>query len=173
MPSMIPKKFFSVLEKALHFDIVIINGGVSAGDADYVPSVLKQLEVRQLFHKVAIRPGKPFWCGHKEKTMVFALPGNPLSCLVTFTLFIRHYLENCFGLVSSLFSLPIAEGRKQRVKLDEFFPVQIKGNPSQFHPILFNGSGDIRLGFEANAFAVHPSDKTELRKGEIISSYLS
>jgi len=57
--------------------------------------------------------------------------------------------------------------------LDEFFPVQIKGNPSQFHAIPFNGSGDIRLGFEANAFAIHPADKTELKKGEIISSYLS
>jgi molybdopterin molybdotransferase len=160
------------LEKALQHDIVIINGGVSAGDADYVPSVLKQLSVEQLFHKVAIRPGKPFWCGHKEKTMVFALPGNPLSCLVTFTLFIRHYLESCFGLSSSLLSLPIAEERKQRVKLDEFFPVQIKGEPSQFHSILFNGSGDIRLGFEANAFAIHPSDKTELKKDDIVNSYL-
>ena len=168
-----PKKIFSVLEKALQFDIVIINGGVSAGDADYVPSVLQQLGVKQLFHKVSIRPGKPFWCGHKEKTMVFALPGNPLSCLVTFTVFIRYYLENCFGLASSLLSLPIADERKQRVKLDEFFPVQIKGNPSQFHSIPFNGSGDIRLGFEANAFAIHPADKAELKKGEIISSYLS
>ena len=168
-----PPKILSILEKALQFDIVIINGGVSAGDADYVPSVLQQLGVKQLFHKVSIRPGKPFWCGHKEKTMVFALPGNPLSCLVTFTLFIRHYLENCFGLTSSLLSLPIADERKQRVKLDEFFPVQIKGNPSQFHSIPFNGSGDIRLGFEANAFAIHPAEKVELKKGEIISSYLS
>ena len=168
-----PKEIFSCLEKALHHDIVIINGGVSAGDADYVPSVLQQLGVEQLLHKVAIRPGKPFWCGHKGQTMVFALPGNPLSCLVTFTLFIRHYLESCFGLSSSVLSLPIAEERKQRVKLDEFFPVQIKGEPSQFYPVTFNGSGDIRLGFEANAFAIHPSDKASLKKGEIVNSYLS
>lgn len=168
-----PKEIFSCLAKALKYDIVIINGAVSAGDADYVPSVLKQSGVTQLFHKVAIRPGKPFWCGHKEKTMVFALPGNPLSCLVTFTLFIRYYLENCFGLSPSLLSLPIAEERAQRVKLDEFFPVQIKGQPSQFHSISFNGSGDIRLGFEANAFAIHPVDKSEFKKGEIINSYLS
>jgi len=142
-----PKEIFFCLERALQYDVVIINGGVSAGDADYVPSVLQQLGVKQLYHKVAIRPGKPFWCGHKEQAMVFALPGNPLSCLVTFTLFIRHYLENCFGLPSSLLSLPIADERKQRVKLDEFFPVLIKGNPSQFYSIPFNGSGDIRLGF--------------------------
>lgn len=168
-----PKEIFSCVEKALQYDIVIINGGVSAGDADYVPSVLKQLGVKQLFHKVAIRPGKPFWCGHKEKTMVFALPGNPLSCLVTFTLFIRHYLESCFGLSSFLLSLPIAEERKQKIKLDEFFPVKIIGEPSEFHPVSFNGSGDIRLGYEAVAFAVHPSDKMELKKGEIVNGYLS
>jgi molybdopterin molybdotransferase len=168
-----PKEIFSSLEKALQYDIVIVNGGVSAGDADYVPSVLKQLGAEQLFHKVAIRPGKPFWCGHKEKTMVFALPGNPLSCLVTFTLFIRHYLESCFGLSSFLLSLPIAEERKQRVKLDEFFPVEIKGEPSQFQPVSFNGSGDIRLGFEAHAYAIHPADKLQLKTGEIINSYLA
>jgi molybdopterin molybdotransferase len=167
-----PKEIFSCLEKALEYDIVIVNGGVSAGDADYVPFVLQQLGVEQLFHKVAIRPGKPFWCGYKEKTMVFALPGNPLSCLVTFTLFIRHFLESCFGISSSLLSLPIAEERKQRIKLDEFFPVEIKEAPSKFYPIPFNGSGDIRLGFEAQAFALHPHNKTELEKGEIVNSYL-
>lgn len=167
-----PKEISVVLEKALQCDIVIINGGVSAGDADYVPTVLKELGVKQLFHKVAMRPGKPFWCGHKEKTMVFALPGNPLSCLVTFTLFIRFFLEHCFGLSSSVLSLPIAAERKQKVKLDEFFPVEIKNEPSQFYPIPFNGSGDIRLGFQAKAFAIHPHDKTELKGGEIIRSYL-
>jgi len=92
--------------------------------------------------------------------------------LVTFTLFIRHYLENCFGISSSLLSLPIAVERKQRVKLDEFFPVQIKDEPSQFHTIPFNGSGDIRLAYEAQAFALHPNDKSELKTGEIIKSYL-
>jgi molybdopterin molybdotransferase len=167
-----PDEVRSAVEKSLQYDIVILNGGVSAGDADYVPSVLKQSGVEELFHKVNIRPGKPFWCGRKQNTMVFALPGNPLSCLVTFTIFIRHYLESCFGISSSLLSLPIAEERKQRVKLDEFFPVQIKGEPSEFYSVPFNGSGDIRLGFEASAFALHPHDKTELKEGETISAYL-
>ena len=160
------------LEKALACDIVIVNGGVSAGDADYIPSVLQKLGVTQLFHKVAIRPGKPFWCGHKEKTMVFALPGNPLSCLVTFTLFIRHFLENCFGLSSSTLSLPVAAERNQKVKLDEFFPVEIKDQPAQFYPLPFNGSGDIRLGFAAQAFALHPHNKVVLNKGEVVKAYL-
>ncbi len=160
------------LEKALNADIVIVNGGVSAGDADYIPSVLKKLGVTQLFHKVAIRPGKPFWCGNKENTMVFALPGNPLSCLVTFTLFIRHFLESCFGLSSSQLLLPLVSERIQKVKLDEFFPVEIKDEPSHFHTISFNGSGDIRMGYKAQAFALHPNNKTILNKGEVIRAYL-
>lgn len=167
-----PVEISSALENALQYDIVILNGGVSAGDADFVPAVLKQAGVKQLFHKVAIRPGKPFWCGHKGKAMVFALPGNPLSCLVTFTVFIRPYLETSFGINSALLSLPIANDRKQKVLLDEFFPVAIKGAPSAFHSISFNGSGDIRLGFEAQAFALHPNDKTEIKEGETISGYL-
>jgi molybdopterin molybdotransferase len=162
----------SAVQKALQYDIIILNGGVSAGDADYVPSVLKSLGVEELFHKVAIRPGKPFWCGRKQNTMVFALPGNPISCFVTFTIFIRHYLESCFDISSSLLSLPMAEARKQKVKLDEFFPVQIKSEPSKFYSVPFNGSGDIRLGFEASAFALHPQDKTELEESEIVSAYL-
>jgi molybdopterin molybdotransferase len=162
----------SAVQKALQYDIIILNGGVSAGDADYVPSVLKGLGVEELFHKVAIRPGKPFWCGGKQNTMVFALPGNPISCLVTFTIFIRHYLESCFGIGPSLLSLPMAQARKQRVKLDEFFPVAIKGDPSKFSCVPFNGSGDIRLGFEASAFALHPQDKTELEEGKTVSAYL-
>ena len=88
-------------------------------------------------------------------------------------MFIRHFLESCFTLPASLLSLPIADDRKQKVKLDEFFPVSIKeGAPSYFHMVSFNGSGDIRLGFEAQAFAIHPHDKTELQKGEMVNSFL-
>lgn len=160
------------LEKALTYDIVIINGGVSAGDADYIPAVLQELAVKQLFHKVAIRPGKPLWCGNRGNTMVFALPGNPLSCLVTYTLFIRHFLENCFGLTPSTLSLPIGVDRNQKVKLDEFFPVEIKNQPAQFYPVAFNGSGDIRLGLGAQAFALHACDKEVLKEGEVVTSFL-
>ena len=167
-----PKQITSAIAKALECDIVIINGGVSAGDVDYVPEVLNASGVEQLFHKVAIRPGKPFWCGCKDATMVFALPGNPLSCLVTFTIFIQHFLECCFGIASSSLSLPLESERKQRVKLDEFFPVKMEGVPARFVPVLFNGSGDIRLAYEAQALAIHSSDKPALKQGETIVAFL-
>src|SRR3546814_552225 len=78
------------LGEALEHPIVIINGGVSAGDADYVPQVLEELGVATLFHKVLIKPGKPVLVGTAPNgNVVFALPGNPLSCFVTFKLFVE------------------------------------------------------------------------------------
>lgn len=167
-----PKQITTALAKALEHDIVIVSGGVSAGDADYVPQVLDDLGVQKLFHKVAIRPGKPFWCGTLGSKMIFALPGNPLSTLATFTLFVQHYLNHCFGLQVEPISLPIQVSRQQRVKLDEFFPVQLAGYPSALQPVVFNGSGDIRLGLGAEAFAMHPSTKDELKVGDLVTAYL-
>lgn len=121
-------EILQAINQALEHDIVVISGGVSAGDADFVPEVLQQSGVTQLFHKVAIRPGKPFWCGMKgENGMVFALPGNPFSCLVTFTIFIQPYLKACFGLKDEQLFIPIKAERVQKVELDEFFPVRIIG----------------------------------------------
>lgn len=159
------------LSKALECDIVIVSGGVSAGDADYVPGVLQKLGVEKLFHKVAIRPGKPFWCGHKAHKMIFALPGNPVSTLATFTLFVQHYLENCIGSATTPLRLPLKISRRQRVKLDEFFPVKIEEGPILV-PVVINGSGDIRMAYEAQALALHPSSENELSAGDMITAYL-
>ncbi len=72
----------TALSEALSLDIIITCGGVSAGDADYLPEVLADLGVKKLFHKVAIKPGKPVWCGQiPNGGLVFALPGNPVSCM--------------------------------------------------------------------------------------------
>ncbi|HVG16122.1 MAG TPA: molybdopterin-binding protein, partial [Chitinophagaceae bacterium] len=165
-------RILTAITKALSYDIVVISGGVSAGDADYVPEVLQQAGVSRLFHKVAIRPGKPFWCGRRnDNRLVFALPGNPFSCLVTFTLFIQPYLEACFGITNEQLFMPINTERKQRVELDEFFPVKAVGNPSVLEPVALNGSGDIRLAYEAHALGLHPVGKKCLEAGEVIQTF--
>lgn len=95
-------KLTAMLGQALKADLVIINGAVSAGDADHVPAVLKESGMEILFHKVSIRPGKPLLVGKTATgTIVFALPGNPLSCLTTFTIFVEHYLSVCTGFAGS------------------------------------------------------------------------
>ena len=155
------------LEKALPADLIILCGGVSAGDADYVPEILEASGVQCLFHKLAIKPGKPVWCGiTAEKTMVFALPGNPFSCLVGYTLLIQPYLQACFGLsIPAPVSLPLGTSKKKHTPLDEFFPARIHGTPAHLQAVSLNGSGDIRLGMQANALALHPAGSPDLTTG--------
>lgn len=156
------------LSKALTADIIILSGGVSAGDADYVPGILEELGVQPLFHKIAIKPGKPIWCGWVPGgPMVFALPGNPFSGMVCCTLLVQPYLHACFGLaVPQPMGLPLKGTRKKKTPLDEFFPVRFSGSPARLSPIDINGSGDSRLGLYANALALHPADSRDLADGD-------
>jgi len=175
------------LQKEIESDIVILCGGVSAGDADYVPGVLDDLGVKKLFHKMAIRPGKPTWCGiypssasrqpasaapDPRNSMIFALPGNPFSCLVNTILLIQPYLQSCLGLPApEPLGLPMGEPRKKRTPLDEFFPVNLSGAPARLTPVSLNGSGDIRLGRQANALALHPAASEDLEEGDEVLCY--
>jgi molybdopterin molybdotransferase len=81
------------IEQGLAADVLLLSGGVSAGKFDLVPSVLAEIGIDQVFHKVALRPGKPLWFGIKNgeqhRTLVFGLPGNPVSSFVCFELFVR------------------------------------------------------------------------------------
>jgi molybdopterin molybdotransferase len=77
-----PRRIEATLGRALAADIVLLTGGVSKGRFDFVPAVLKKLGVRQVFHRVRQRPGKPLWFGVRGNKLVFGLPGNPVSCLV-------------------------------------------------------------------------------------------
>ncbi len=89
------------IEQGLAADVLVLSGGVSAGKFDLVPEVLAQLGVEQVFHKVALRPGKPLWFGVREdgerRVLVFGLPGNPVSSFVCFELFVRPALAALAG----------------------------------------------------------------------------
>jgi len=161
------------LEQILVHDILILSGGVSAGDADYVPEVLVKLGAQPLFHKIAIRPGKPVWCGKTSSGgMIFALPGNPFSCLVNFVLLIRPYIEACWGLPpAEPLGLPLDIPRAKKIKLDEFFPVLVHGSPARLTPVALNGSGDIRMGMLANGLALHPAAAGDLPAGAELLCY--
>jgi molybdopterin molybdotransferase len=168
-----PEQLKRALEGFFDLDVLILTGGVSAGDADHVPRVLTELGVRPLFHKIAMRPGKPTWCGLLPSGgMVFALPGNPFSCLVNFALLIAPYIHACWGLEKPPpISLPLREERKKRTPLDEFFPVRMDGTPAMLTQVPLNSSGDIRLGMGANALALHPAGVGDLGPGAEVAFY--
>jgi len=157
-------------ETALQYDVVIICGGVSAGDADYVPGVLDSLGIKKLFHKLSIRPGKPIWCGQLPNgRIVFALPGNPFSCEVSFRIFINPYLSRCFGLQPQvLWQLPLLTPRMKKTPLDEFFPVRLTRPALALESIVFNGSGDITAGLQADGLAIHPAKSPDLLQGDLV-----
>ena len=168
-----PVELESNIHKATSYDILIMCGGVSAGDADFVPEAMEKAGIKKLFHKVAIKPGKPFWCGLMPNGgLVFALPGNPFSCIVTFKLFIEIYLSNSLGLRNSTIQNLQFEGKRvKKSNLDEFFPVKIQGKPSKLQPTSINGSGDIRLGIDADGLAHHPKENPELLPGVTLDFY--
>lgn len=167
-----PEELEEALQKVMGYDIVILSGGVSMGDADYVPSTLQKMGVEKVFHKVELRPGKPIWFGQNPSGgVVFGLPGNPLSCQVCFKLFIEPYVLKCLGREPRTgSSYPISFAKKKKVKLDQYFPVKLKGG--QLHPIRFNGSGDITSTLGSTGIALHPIEAEDLPEGSLVE-YIS
>jgi len=87
----------ALIAQGLAADLLLLSGGVSAGDYDLVPKMLEKMGVKCIFHKVCMKPGKPIWFGVFQRlegspTLVFGLPGNPVSALVCFELFVRPVL---------------------------------------------------------------------------------
>lgn len=78
------EEIIKIITRELHADILILTGGVSVGDYDFVLSSLEKSGVEKIFHKVKQKPGKPFYFGRRHQTLVFALPGNPAAALTCF-----------------------------------------------------------------------------------------
>lgn len=91
-PSALKKVLLKIMEQ--DYDAIITTGAVSAGDFDFVPSVLKNLQAEILFHKVTMRPGKPILLGRlPSKQLIFALPGNPVSAVVGLEFFVLPWFR--------------------------------------------------------------------------------
>ncbi len=81
----------------MEYDVVLISGGISVGDYDFVGKALRELDVDQLFYKVKQKPGKPLFFGKTEKSIVFALPGNPGAALSCFYIYVYKTLQKMSG----------------------------------------------------------------------------
>jgi molybdopterin molybdotransferase len=79
------------------FDVVLVSGGISVGDYDFVKEALLSNGVEELFYKINQKPGKPLFFGKKNKTLVFALPGNPASTLTSFYIYVHPALKINMG----------------------------------------------------------------------------
>ena len=93
-----PEATRAVIAEALDVaDVLVLAGGVSVGPHDHVKQALTDLGVDELLWRIALRPGKPTWLGHRGAQLVFGLPGNPVSAYVTFLLFARPALNALQG----------------------------------------------------------------------------
>jgi molybdopterin molybdotransferase len=132
------------IEIGLSNHILVLSGGVSAGVLDLVPAVLADLGVEQVFHKVNLKPGKPLWFGVKrhpsgQQTLVFGLPGNPVSGLVCFELFVRPAIEKLSGRGAQCLSRTTAaltREHRQRGDRPTYWPAVIRPVDSRLLPYL-------------------------------------
>ncbi|MDH4127575.1 MAG: molybdopterin molybdotransferase MoeA [Spirochaetota bacterium] len=160
------------VQKGLKEDILILSGGVSMGDADFVPEILNSTGVKKVFHKVKIKPGKPIWFGVKDRSVVFGLPGNPMSCEVGYKMFIEPYIRKFMHLSEiKPIDVPISNERKKNGNREEYFPCKYDNNNKILNAIQFNGSGDISATLNSDGLGVHPADENHLESGKIIKYY--
>jgi molybdopterin molybdotransferase len=119
-------------------DLVLVSGGISVGDYDFVGTALEELNVEQLFYKVKQKPGKPLFFGKKENKMVFALPGNPAAALSCFYIYVYPALQRMSG--NSTFSLT-------KVKAQSESNIPTPGDRAQFLKAIYhNGTVEILEG---------------------------
>jgi len=162
------------IERGLKEDILVISGGVSMGKYDLVETVLKSVGTEFYFDAVAIRPGKPAVFGRCRNTFVFGLPGNPVSTMVTFQLFVIPAIDVLGGARPR--QLPLLEANivktlHEKPGLTHFLPGRFEwtGISPEVKPLSWQGSGDIAALTKSNCFIVVPADRQDIPAGEKVS----
>jgi len=165
------------IERGLKEDALVLSGGVSMGKYDLVEKVLKAMGAEFFFDAVLIRPGKPAVFGMCHGKPVFGLPGNPVSTMVTFELFVAPAIDLLGGAEAR--ALPLVEARlaeamKEKPGLAHFLPARVEwqGTTPHVRPLKWQGSGDIAALAKANCFLMVPADREKLGPGESVSVLL-
>ena len=167
-----------LIRDGLRADVLLLSGGVSMGRFDLVEGVLGELGVRTLFDRVALKPGKPLVFGNSasDRSLVFGLPGNPVSTMVTFELFVRPALakmEGCSEPHRPLLSATLRDSLSSKGARRAFLPgwIEPEGSGMAAHPISTRGSADIVAFSKANALLIVPEDEERLDAGQTVQVY--
>jgi molybdopterin molybdotransferase len=187
------------IEQGLAADILVLSGGVSMGVLDLVPRVLTELGVEQVFHKVNLKPGKPLWfgttgsrskvqgsrSGHqpetlnlKPGTLVFGVPGNPVSGLVCFELFVRPAIARLAGrepdAVLRRLDARLTKSFAHRGDRPTYFPAIVRRVAGDWtaEPVEWRGSADLRGITRANALIVFPAGDRAWQPGDVFETLL-
>jgi len=175
-----PEPLRAAVAQGLAADILLLSGGVSAGDLDLVPGTFRTCGVEKIFHKVRLKPGKPVWFGFYDRPhgggrcLVFGLPGNPASSLVCFDLFVRPALSSLLGWPEARCRLPrrrarLAGGAKGAEDRPVYAPCRIEsGDDGSLvaHPLPWTGSSDLVGLAVADGYLVLPAGVRRAEAGE-------
>ncbi|MCD0471609.1 gephyrin-like molybdotransferase Glp [Flavobacterium sp. JAS] len=161
------KALKSILKK---YDIVLISGGISVGDYDFVKEALLENGVEELFYKINQKPGKPMFFGSKKDTLVFALPGNPASSLTNFYVYVYPAIKNRMGFSDT--HLP-----KLVRKINSGFTnttgktLFLKAIYDETHVTVLDGQSSAMLNTfaMANSLLIVPNDTETIKKGQLVT----
>ena len=172
-PAELEARFARALDEG---DVLVTTGGVSMGKYDLVGDCLEKVGVEPILHKVAIKPGKPIWFGKRGDKPVFGLPGNPVSSLLGFEVFVRPALAKLGGAGPEEQRERLARGRwdgPSRAAGDRQLnlPVAVTRDDqgvALLSPSVWRGSADVAGLTNAHGFAVIPAG-TAVAPGELMS----
>ena len=163
------------IRSGIDCDILLLSGGVSMGQRDLVPQVLGNIGVETVFHRVNLRPGKPLWFGlirqESRRTCVFGLPGNPVSSLVCFVLFVVPAMRKMVGLPPELRRARSVLAEPQSIKGNRptYFPAKHTSQDGKIVPLAWKGSADLRTIVEADCLAYLPGPR-EFAAGDTVET---
>ena len=153
-------------------DVLCISGGVSVGEHDHVKAALAALEVEEHFWGVALKPGKPTWFGTRAGTLVFGVPGNPVSAMVTFQLFAHPALRALAGAAPSRARVRARIGAPIRLNAhrEQAVRCRMRAHDDGWHaePTGAQGSHQISSMLGADALALVPAGDGELPTGALV-----
>lgn len=174
------------IAEGLQCDMLLLSGGVSAGKLDLVPSELEAAGVEQIFHKVNVKPGKPVWFGARngasdgtsdsgaaDTVWVFGLPGNPVSSMVCFELFVRTAIRRLMGMASAepkMHKATLKQGHIARGDRPTYHLSRTESTSTGFQTttVPWQGSADLRATVNADSLTLFPPGNKDWKPGEVV-----
>lgn len=163
-----------ILQKAIQtHDVILVSGGISVGDYDFVGQALQSLAVETLFYKVNQKPGKPLMAGKLNDTMIFALPGNPAASLTCFYIYVKPTLDQLSGIKTNYqttIQRPLAHDYLVNNSRSQFLKARLRDDAVTILP--HQDSSMLDSFALANALVYVPNGNYNLRQGDKVAVYL-
>lgn len=159
-----------IQQAAAESDIVILTGGISAGDFDFVPAVIEQAGFDIKFRSLAVQPGKPVIFATRNNQYLVALPGNPVSSFVQFEMLVKYLVKLITGNKGRELQVKVPMGidyTRKKTSRKAFFPVFLSSEGTVM-PVEYHGSAHIHSYIQADGIAVIEIGEQEIKKGTLV-----